>query len=187
MNENTSMGMGGYVLPLFIILIVWLFMGGGCGFGGFGWNRGGCGTGCAGVSNCDVEKQNIITAAETNYRVIDENRRSTDMISAQLRAQWDANQGEKIFDLKMNSLAQQNAYNLALSEKNATIERMTLANAFNERFNAIGQALNDIKCSMLRKPDVTGVGAVCPNAGIINGLGINSLAQFGCGGCGYNC
>lgn len=184
MNDSNSM-FGGWAVAIFVVVVLWLLIGGGCGFGNFGRNWGGCG----GASPCEVEKQNIITAAETNYRVIDENRRSTDMISAQLRAQWDANQGEKIFDLKMNNLAQQNAYNLALSEKNATIERMTLANAFNERFNAIGQALSDIKCQMLRKPDITGIGAVCPNAGVINGLGINSLAQFGnnCGGCGYSC
>ena len=36
---------------------------------------------------------------------------------------------------------------------------------------------------MLNAPEVTGVGAVCPNAGIINGLGINSLNgyNYGCG------
>ena len=39
--------------------------------------------------------------------------------------------------------------------------------------------LASISCRMLPKPEVTGIGAVCPNAGIINGLGINSLN----GGC----
>ena len=41
--------------------------------------------------------------------------------------------------------------------------------------------LSSIQCNMLRRPDVTGVGAVCPNAGIINGLGINGTT-CGCTG-----
>ena len=47
------------------------------------------------------------------------------------------------------------------------------------KFNAVEAQLASISCRMLPKPDVTGIGAVCPNAGIINGLGINSLN----GGC----
>jgi hypothetical protein len=37
----------------------------------------------------DAEKQEIIDSAQTQYRVIEENRRSTDMLSAQMRGQWD--------------------------------------------------------------------------------------------------
>ena len=172
---------------IFIILILWFFAGG----NGFGWgNRGTAGflageafangsNGCSKVSNCEVERQGLITAAETNFRIIEENRRSTDAISAQLRAQWDADQGEKIFDLKMNNLAQQNAFNLALSEKNATIERMTLSNSMNARFDALASQIQSIQCNMLTKPNITGVGAVCPNAGIINGLGLTNGFPFG--------
>ena len=49
--------------------------------------------------------------------------------------------------------------------------------------------ISTISCNMLKKPDVTGIGAVCPNAGIINGLGIESSAQVARGynyGCGCN-
>lgn len=45
----------------------------------------------------------------------------------------------------------------------------------------VNAQLADIKCQMLKRPDVTGIGAVCPNAGIINGLGINNLNGYGCG------
>ena len=39
----------------------------------------------------------------------------------------------------------------------------------------ITASIADIRCNMLVRPSVTGIGAVCPNSGIINGLGINSL------------
>lgn len=169
-KENFSWGW-----VIFIVLILWFFVGGSA----FGNRWGGCGYET--TPNCDVERRGLITAAETNYRIIDENQKSTAAIMAQSRAQYDAQQGEKIFDLKINNVMQQNAFNLALLEKNQTIERMTLANSLNERFNQIDATLAGINCRMLPKPDITGIGAVCPNAGIINGLGINSLNGCGCG------
>lgn len=129
------------------------------------------------VSNCEVEKQGLITAAETNFRIIDENRKSSDMLSAQLRAQYDANQAEKIFDLKLNNVMQQNAFNLALMEKNSTIERMTLANSINDRFNAIDTALGSINCHMLKRPELYGYAVSCPTS---------AVNPFGSCGCGTN-
>lgn len=181
MDEKMSYGFGGWGIVIFLIILFWAFMGGGWGRGreyGYGGNQ------CNVTSNCQVERQNLITAAETNYRIIDENRRSTNSLSAQLRQQWDAAQGEKIFDLKMNQMAQQNAFNLALSEKNATIERMTLAANMDAKFRALSDAIGDIRCNMLTKPNVTGVGVACPSASILNGLGVNALNN-GCG-CGCN-
>jgi hypothetical protein len=53
------------------------------------------------------------------------------------------------------------------------------------QFNALRAQIEEIGCSMLKRPEVTGVGAVCPNAGIINGLGIGSGLNYGgCGGYG---
>lgn len=179
MDEKMGYGFGGWGIVIFLIILFWAFMGG-------GWNRGrDFGHECGVTSNCQVERQGLITAAETNYRIIEENRRSTEAISAQLRAQWDAAQGEKIFDLKMNQIAQQNAFNLALSEKNATIERMTLAANMDAKFNALAAAIGDIRCNMLTKPNITGVGVACPSASILNGLGVNQL-QGNCGCNGYN-
>ncbi|MCM1497265.1 MAG: hypothetical protein NC124_02250 [Clostridium sp.] len=175
-KENFSWGW-----VIFIVLILWFFIGG-SGYNRFG--NYGCGdNGCNVVSNCQVERQGLITAAETNFRIIDENRKSTDAISAQLRAQYDAAQGEKLFDLKMNNLAQQNAFNLALSEKNATIERMTLANSLNERFNQIDATLADINCQMLRRAPVYGLQVSCPSEANVNGFGLNarSFSDCGCG------
>ena len=196
--ETRDAGTFSWGWVIFIILILWFFAGGGFN-NGFGFNRGGFGAGflagegsngCNRVSNCEVERQGLITAAETNFRIIEENRKSTEAISSQLRAQYDAAQGEKIFDLKINNLAQQNAYNLALSEKNATIERMTLANSLNARFDSLANQIQDIKYNMVTKPSFSPLGAVCPSASIVNGFGFNGFNTFGnansCGGCGNN-
>lgn len=170
---------------IFIVLILWFFVGGSAfGHGrGYGYGYGDCGNGCNVVSNCQVERQGLITAAETNFRIIDENRKSTEAIMAQSRAQYDANQSEKIFDLKMNAMAQQAAFNLALSEKNATIERMTLANTFNDRFNRIDATLASLDCEVLKRPRQYGLAVSCPSEANVNGFGLNvrSIPNCGCG------
>ena len=161
-NETMGMGFGGYgfLVVIILVLIILFGGGGGCLGGLFGGGRNNCcGNGIGGVEA--IEKQNIITAAETNYRVIDENRRSTDLISAQLRNQWDAEQGEKLFDLKINALAMQQGYEAKLIAKDATIERMTLAHEMGTKFDALAAQIADIRCNMLGKPQVFGIGTSC--------------------------
>ena len=173
MNENmTFTNFSGWGIVIFFIIII----------AAFAWFVRGDRDrypiyGCNTVSNCQVERQGLVTAAETNYRIIDEARNTRDALSAQLRAQWDAAQGEKIFDLKINALAQQNEANLKLMQKDATIERMTLAANLDAKLNALAAAIGNVACNMLRKPDITGVGVCSPNQAILNGLGLQTLAQ----------
>lgn len=72
-----------------------------------------------------------------------------------------------------------------LSEEQRKV--LTLENQLfvKDQLAPVNAQLASIQCHMLKRPDVTGIGAVCPNAGIINGLGINSLNGYNCG-CGYN-
>ena len=178
-NETMGMGFGGYGFLVVIILVLIILFGGGGGCLGnlFGGGRNNCcGNGLGGVEA--IEKQNIITAAETNYRVIDENRRSTELISAQLRNQWDAEQGEKIFDLKLNNLALQQGYEAKLIAKDATIERMTLAAEIGKRFDVVMGQIADIRCNMLPRPQVYGIGTSC------NSIITPALTTGGNGCCG---
>lgn len=70
---------------------------------------------------------------------------------------------------------------LKLMQKDATIERMTLAANLDAKLNALAAAIGNINCQMLKKPEVTGVGVCCPPQAILNGLGVQSLAQLqGC-------
>lgn len=179
MTDGEHMGFGGYGFLVTIILVLIIIGGGGGCLGNlFGGGRNNCGCGGYGAEQA-IEKQNIITAAETNYRVIDENRRSTDLISAQLRNQYDAAQGEKLFDLKLNALAMQQGYEAKLIAKDATIERMTLAQQMGSKFDALAAQIAEIQCNMLGKPPVYGVGTSC------NGIITPGFTNGGCG-CGGN-
>lgn len=177
MNENmTISNFSGWGIVIFFVIIIaafaWFVRDGRDRYPGYG---------CAAVTNCQVERQGLVSAAETNYRIIDESRNTRDALSAQMRAHWDAQQGEKIFDLKINALAMQNESNLKLMQKDATIERMTLAANLDAKLNALAAAIGNINCQMLKKPEVTGVGVCCPPQAILNGLGVQSLAQLqGC-------
>ncbi len=179
MGENVNFSnYGSWGIVIFFVIIIALFAFFVRGDRGYGY--GYAPPTCNAVSNCQVERQGLVTAAETNYRIIDENRNTRDAISAQLRAQWDAAQGEKIFDLKINNLALQNEANLKIMQKDATIERMTLAANLDAKFNALAAAIGNINCQMLKKPDVVGVGVVSPAQAILNGLGLQSLNQNNC-------
>ena len=135
---------GGWGFLIVLILFIWFI---------WGNNRGN------GMN--DAEKQELIDSAQTQYRIIDENRRSTELLSAQMRNQWDAEQGEKIFDLKLNNLALQQGFEAKLLAKDATIERMTLAQQMNAKFDAVMAEIAGIRCNMLGKPPVYGVGTSC--------------------------
>ena len=176
-DGEMHMGFGGYGFLVTIILVLIILFGGGGGCLGnlFGGGRNNCGCGGYGAEQA-IEKQNIITAAETNYRVIDESRKSTDLISAQLRNQYDAQQGEKMFDLKLNALAMQQGYEAKLIAKDATIERMALAHEMGGRFDVLAAQIAEIRCNMLGKPPVFGVATSC------NGI-IAPAIQYGGGSC----
>ena len=64
--EESKSGMS-WIGVLFVILVIWAIFGGGFGNG---WgNRGSCAYdgGCNRVSNCEVEKREIIDSARTQY------------------------------------------------------------------------------------------------------------------------
>ena len=151
-----EMNFGGWGFLIVLILFMWILFGGGCGNL---FNRGNCGYGSP--TTGEVERRELIDSAQTQYRIIDENRRSTEILSGQMRAQWDAEQGEKLFDLKLNNLALQQGYEAKLIAKDATIERMTLASEMSKKFDAVMTEIAGIKCNRLGKPPVYGVGTSC--------------------------
>lgn len=178
MDEKGTWGVSGVIGAIVVLILLFGIFGGGFGggFGGFGFNRNYPYTPC--TSNCEVEKQEIIDSARTQYLIETKNAESTASILASMNAKWNADQAEKIFDLKLNNVMQQNAFNLALMEKNSTIERMTLANSLNDRFTAIDNALSSINCQMLKRPELYGYAVSCP-ANAVNAYGYNY--NCGCG------
>lgn len=181
MDETKGIGLFGYII-LFVI-IVWVF-GGAFGGNGFGWGRGfggaypceGLGTNNFGFQNykatCDAEKSEIINTARTQFLIEQQSANNRELIQAQTNA----------INTKIDYYGYQNE-----RDKNADLQRenMELRNQLfvKDQLAPITAQLASIQCNMLRRPDITGIGAVCPNAGVINGLGFNSLNNCGCG-CG---
>lgn len=193
-EEMNTMGMN-WGIVIFFLILFFIFAGGGNWF-----NRGNSqpngadlmtmlqSEGAMGrVKNFDLQRQNDANTAEL-YKVMRNSQdatlaavqTSTNQLAQQSRLQYDTQQGEKLFDLKLKALADQQSYEAKLAAKDATIERMTLAQQMSAQMAVMEKQIANITCNMLTKPQVTGVGAVCPNAGIINGLGIGS----GINGCG---
>ena len=193
-EEMNTMGMN-WGIVIFFLILFFIFAGGGNWF-----NRGNSQPNGAGlmtmlqsegamgrVKNFDLQRQNDANTAEL-YKVMRNSQdatlaavqNSTNQLAQQSRLQYDAQQGEKLFDLKLKALADQQSYEAKLAAKDATIERMTLAQQMSAQMAVMEKQIANISCNMLTKPQITGVGAVCPNAGVINGLGIGS----GINGCG---
>ena len=214
--NNTTCGSGNWGIVIFFLILFWVFTGGFCGNNRFN-NGYGCNNyqtdatalgmasllqseGAMGrVKHFDLERQatencGAVTTAIHNMQdhIASTISAGNERLAQQSRLQYDAQQGEKMFDLKLNTLAQQNRYETQqalqaqnyeakLMAKDATIERMTLAQKMTEQFHALEKQIAEISCNMLVKPNVTGVGAVCPNAGILNGLGISNSLSNCCG------
>lgn len=174
-SYHTGSGMSWASMILGLIVLVFVF---GFLFNGRAWGNGfgpGCGYGyeggCSRTSNCEVERRGLITAADTNYRIIEQAQATRETVQATASATQAKIDFYAYQDLR-DKLAEQQRQNMMLQNQIYS----------DAKFNALAASIADIKCNMLRRPDVTGIGAVCPNAGILNGLGING---FG-GGCGCN-
>lgn len=194
MDDKTySMGGIGFLAILFILVIGFIFNRGGWnnGFGGnWGgfpmWGNGfgfaGYGVGVPGYglgfedykAICAGQKQNIIDSAETRY-LVEQQAAATQAV---------VNSTANVTQQKIDFYAYQDLRD-RLSEEQRKV--LTLENQLfvKDQLAPVNATLASIQCNMLRRPDVTGIGAVCPNSAIINGLGINSLNGYGCG-CGCN-
>lgn len=185
MSNDTTFSWGWVI---FLILILWFFVGGnGFGFGGYGNRAGSFLAGdilgqlqgrdaslSCGASNCEVERRGLITAAETNYRIIDQAQQTRNVVEA-----TSATTNAKIDFYAYQDLRDK------LSESQR--ENMMLQNKLysDAKFGAIEAQLASISCRMAKQPEVYAASAVCPNAAVINGLGINGM-PYGFYGCGCN-
>lgn len=163
--DDSKTGMS-WIGVLFIILVIWAVFGGGfgngCGNGLFG-NRGGClpEGGCDRVSNCEIEKNEIIDSARTQYLIEQQSsdtrtaiRDSRDAVMGQASRIYEAQQSEKIFDLKME--------NQSLKSNIFTKELVgNLSQQLSECCCSFNRRLDAIECDMLKRPQLSGVAATC--------------------------
>lgn len=166
---------------IFLILILYFFVGGGFGgLGGFGYgNRAGAflagdlyGNAVAhGAGNHEVERRGLVVAADTNYRIIEQAQQTRDVVEATASAT----------QAKIDFYAYQDLRD-KLSESQR--ENMMLQNKLysDAKFGAIESQLATIACKMAKQPEIYATSAVCPNAAVINGLGFNGFPySYGCG------
>ncbi len=176
--EESRSGMS-WIGVLFVILVIWAIFGGGFG----NWGSRGCGTegGCGRVSNCQVEKQEIIDSAKTQYQIEQQGaatrtaiRDSRDEVMGQASRIYEAQQSEKIFDLKME--------NQSLKSQIFTKDLVGgLSQQLNECCCAFNRRLDAIECDMLKKPNLYGVASTCGGQTIPAGFNLNDCGN-GCGG-----
>lgn len=177
-KENFSWGGIGF-LALFFLLIIGFWNRGGAGFG---WGNNGFGmpvNGDLGFTNygfqnykatCDAEKSEIINTARTQYLTEQQSAQTRELIQATANTT----------QAKIDYYAYQGLRD-ELSKSQMKIAELSNQLFVKDQLAPITSAIADIRCNMLVRPNVTGVGAVCPNAGIINGLGLTN--GYGCGGC----
>lgn len=186
-KESYSWGGIGFLALFFLIIIAFWGRGG----NGFGWGNN-CGNGFVpfgdgigfgassyGFQNyratCDAEKSEIINTARTQYLVEQQAANTRELVSATANAT----------QAKIDFYAYQDLRD-RLSEEQRKV--LTLENQLfvKDQLAPLTASIADIRCNMLTRPNITGIGAVCPNAGVLNGLGVNSLNAFGGCGCGCN-
>ena len=187
--EESKSGMT-WLGVLFFVVILLVLLGGGLGQsgGGFWGGRGNCGGyapegGCNRVSNCEVEKREIIDSARTQYLTEQQGettrlaiRDSRDAVMGQASRIYEAQQSEKIFDLKMENQALKGQLYSDAKFTALTQQLSDCCCAFNRR-------LDGIECNMLTKPNLYGVAATCNGQTIPGGF---NLWRDGCGPCGNN-
>ena len=176
-KENFSWGGIGF-LALFFLLIIGFWNRGGAGFGwgnyGHAVPSGDLGFTNYGFQNykatCDAEKSEIINTARTQYLTEQQSAQTRELVQATANTT----------QAKIDYYAYQGLRD-ELSKSQMKIAELTNQLFVKDQLAPITSAIADIRCNMLVRPSVTGVGAVCPNAGIINGLGITNVNSCGCG------
>ncbi len=178
-KENFSWGGIGF-LALFFLLIIGFWNRGGAGFGwgnscGYGLPYGeGLGVTNYGFQNykatCDAEKSEIINTARTQYLTEQQASATRELVQATANTT----------QAKIDFYAYQGLRD-ELSKSQMKIAELSNQLFVKDQLAPLTSAISDIRCNMLVKPNVTGVGAVCPNSGIVNGLGITGNHGCGCG------
>jgi len=182
-KETYSWGGIGF-LALFFLIIVAFWARGGNGFGGneapypfIGGALDISGLTNSGLQNfqqiCDAEKTAIVDSAQTRYLVEQQAAATRDIVTATANATQTKIDFYAYQDLR-DKLSEAERENTMLQNKLFVKEQLA----------PIANELTTIQYTMLQKPALSGVAAVCPNQAVINGLGLTSLSN-GCG-CGSN-
>lgn len=142
---------GSWGIIIFLIILFALFGNG--NFFGYGGNRH-----MGNVTTDDVERRGLITAADTNYRIIEQGNATRQVVEATASATQ-----AKIDFYAYQGLRDQLA---EAQRKNVVLENQL----YNDRkFGAIESQLATIACKMAKQPELSTLSVACPSAAIYNG------------------
>lgn len=171
--ETNGMSLGGIgFLALFFLIIIAMWHRGNMGYGyNYGYPVTNCSGGeCGSFQNykatVDAQKSEIINTATTQYKIEEQANLTRATING-LSEKFDAINTQNLRD--------------KITEQQMLIAKLQSEAFTTAALNPIMSKLNYIENNMLPKPSLAGVSAVCPNAAVINGLGINGC---NCGNCG---
>lgn len=123
-----------------------MFMGG--GFGNFFGNRGNC----CGATPCEVEKQEIIDSARTQYLIEQTARQTQEMTNAGINALGNKIDYYQIQDLR-DKLTEANNKNLQLENQIYNNNKFNQLEKQNEgMFTALDQKISQIACNIPQRP-----------------------------------
>lgn len=153
--EETKSGMG-WIGVLFIILVIWAIFG-----GGFGFNNRQMDCGCTRVSNCEVEKQEIIDSARTQYMI--EQQGATTRAAQQAGFDAVMQQNSRIYEQGLQKDLFDAKMRIQQLEGNAFVKEQTdaLAKQYAECCYNFNRRLDAIECSMMKQPKLYGVASTC--------------------------
>ncbi|WP_444314120.1 hypothetical protein [Megamonas funiformis] len=176
MGENTNTGMSGWGLIIFLILL-FMFMGG--GFGNFFGNRGNC----CGATPCEVEKQEIIDSARTQYLIEQTARQTQEMTNAGISALGNKIDYYQIQGLR-DKLAEANNKNLQLENRIYSDNKFNALERANEgMFTALDQKISQLACNIPQRPPYWSAGFINCGTPIPPGYAYNTNNCNSCTNC----
>lgn len=167
--EETKSGIGLWGVIILVFLFFIAFGGGWGNCGGFGFNRGGNGffTSLADYAAfAQNERQGLVTAAETNYRIIDQANATRMAIEASA-----ATTNAKIDFYAYQGLRDK------LAERDREVMELRNQLFLKDQLAPVNAQLASIQCNMLPKPQLYGQAVSCPTSAV------NYYSNSGCG-CG---
>lgn len=120
---------------------------------------------------CDAEKREIIDSARSQYLTEQQGALTRETIAA----------ATATTNTKIDFYAYQDLRD-KVNERDRVIMELSNKLFVKDQLAPVNAQLANIQCNMLRRPEISGVGVCCPNAAVLNGLGINNLNGCGCNG-----
>ena len=175
--EETKSGIGLWGVIILVFLFFIAFGGGWGNCGGFGFGRGGNCGGCGNSSGlfasladyaafAQNERQGLVTAAETNYRIIDQANATRMAIEASA-----ATTNAKIDFYAYQGLRDK------LAERDREVMELKNQLFVKDQLAPISAQLASIQCNMLVKPQLYGQAVSCPTSAV-------NYYSNSCCGCG---